>query len=92
MVVIFEQEPREMTTGLTGGGKLPGKTLYAGRRRATTRTSGFKVHNDTTGGEFRRHIEKTIPLKAGEAVSITFRIAGHSQGDLLGYGPTLSAI
>jgi len=69
-----------------GGGKLPGKTIYAGRRRATTRTSGFKVHNDTTGGEFRRHKEKTIPLKTGEAVSVTFRINGHSKGDLLGYG------
>lgn len=66
--------------------KLPGKTLYAGRRRAMTRTSGFKVHKDTTGGEFRQHIEKTIPLQPGEAVTVTFAIAGHAKGDLIGYG------
>lgn len=75
-----------MTTGPLGGGKLPGKTLYAGRRRAMTRTSGFKVHKDTTGGEFRRHHEKRIPLQPGEAVTVTFSIAGHAKGDLIGYG------
>ena len=75
-----------MTTGPLGGGKLPGKTLYAGRRRAMTRSSGFKVHKDTTGGEFRRHLEKRIPLQRGEAVTVTFSIAGHAKGDLIGYG------
>lgn len=75
-----------MTTGAPGGGKLPGKTLYAGRRRAMTRTSGFKVHKDTTGGEFRRHLEKKVPLQPGEAVTVTFSIAGHAKGDLIGYG------
>jgi hypothetical protein len=75
-----------MISDVTGGGKLPGKTLYAGRRRATTRSSGFKVHKDTTGGEFRRHLEKKVPLQAGEEVTVTFSIAGHSKGDLIGYG------
>lgn len=75
-----------MSSNTLGGGKLPGKTLYAGRRRATTRTSGFKVHKDTTGGEFRRHLEKEIPLKPGEAVTVTFSMAGHAKGDLIGYG------
>lgn len=75
-----------MTTGPLGGGKLPGKTLYAGRRRAMTRRSGFKVHKDTTGGEFRRHFEKRIPLQLGEAVTVTFSITGHAKGDLIGYG------
>lgn len=75
-----------MNTGPLGGGKLPGKTRYAGRRRAMTRTSGFKVHKDTTGGEFRRHVEKRIPLQPGEAVTVTFEIAGHANGDLIGYG------
>lgn len=75
-----------MTTGPLGGGKLPGKTLYAGRRRAMTRTSGFRVHKDTTGGEFRRHVEKRIPLEPGEAVTVTFSIGGHAKGDLIGYG------
>jgi hypothetical protein len=75
-----------MTAGPSGGGKLPGKTLYAGRRRAMTRTSGFKVHKDTTGGEFRRHLEKIVPLRRGESVKVIFRIAGHAPGDLIGYG------
>ncbi len=75
-----------MTSAPAGGGKLPGKTLYAGRRRAMTRTSGFKVHKDTTGGEFRRHLEKRIPLQRGEETKVTFRITGHSKGDLIGYG------
>jgi hypothetical protein len=75
-----------MSSNTLGGGKLPGKTLYAGRRRATTRTSSFKVHKDTTGGEFRRHLAKEIPLRPGEAVTVTFLIAGHAKGDLIGYG------
>lgn len=75
-----------MSSSTLGGGKLPGKTLYAGRRRAMTRTSGFKVHKDTTGGEFRRHLEKIIPLQPGETVTVTFTIAGHAEGDLIGYG------
>lgn len=75
-----------MTSAPNGGGKLPGKTLYAGRRRAMTRTSGFKVHKDTTGGEFRRHLEKKIPLSRGEEIKVTFRITGQSSGELIGYG------
>ena len=75
-----------MSSNTLGGGKLPGKTLYAGRRRTTTRISGFKAHKDTTGGEFRRHLEKAIPLKLGESVTVTFSMAGHAKGDLIGYG------
>lgn len=75
-----------MTTYPQGGGKLPGKTLYAGRRRAMTRTSGFKVHKDTTGGEFRRHTEQKFLLKHGDSIKITFYISGHTKGDLIGYG------
>jgi hypothetical protein len=75
-----------MTQGPTRGGKLPGKTLYAGRRRAMTRKSGFKAHEDTTGGEFRRlHVRETV-LQPGDSLTITFVIAGHAKGDLIGYG------
>ena len=69
-----------------GGGKLPGKTKYAGRRRDMTRTSGFKVHGETTGGEFRRRVEKTYTLKSGENIKVIFRLSGHKAGDLLAYG------
>lgn len=75
-----------MTVILGGGGKLPGKTLYAGRRRAMTRTSGFSVHKDTTGGEFRRHQERTFKLEIGEKLEVAFHLEGHSTGDLLGFG------
>ena len=75
-----------MTRTPRGGGKLPGKTLYAGRRRAMTRTSGFSVHEDTTGGQFERHTEKRIHLKPGESVHVRFRVGAHAKGDLIGYG------
>jgi hypothetical protein len=75
-----------MNSDRSGGGKLPGKTIYAGRRRAMTRTSGFTVHKDTSGGEFRRHQEKVYELKQGELLEVRFHIEGHKTGDLLGFG------
>lgn len=75
-----------MTNESSTGGKLPGKTLYAGRRRAMTRVSGFKVHSDTTGGEFRRHAEQVLNLEPEQRVVVTFEINGHAAGDLIGYG------
>lgn len=75
-----------MSSHPNGGGKLPGKTKYAGRRREMTRSSGFTVHKDTTGGEFRRRHEKTYTLAPGEMIEVVFRLKGHVAGDLLGYG------
>ena len=75
-----------MTSTPSGGGKLPGKTLYAGRRRAMTRTSGFKVHMDTSGGEYRRDSVKKINLGRGEDITIVFRLPNHRKGEMLGYG------
>lgn len=75
-----------MASVKNGDGKLPGKTLYAGRRREITRKSGFSVHSDTTGGEFQRHTEGAYDLLAGESIEVTFLIEGHKIGDVLGYG------
>lgn len=75
-----------MTSDIDGGGKLPGKTLYAGRRRAMTRKSGFSVHKDTTGGQMRRFGVKIIKLESGQRLDVTFLISGHDKGDLLGVG------
>ena len=40
--------------------------------------------------QFHPHVflktQKRIPLKPGEAVPVTFSIAGHAKGDLIGYG------
>jgi hypothetical protein len=69
-----------------GGGKLPGKTRYSGRRREVTRRSGFRVHAETSGGEFRRHTVRSYKLEPADTIEVRFRIAGHSDGDLLGYG------
>ncbi|OUJ01212.1 hypothetical protein HK15_09090 [Acetobacter orientalis] len=75
-----------MSLSRKGGGKLPGKTIYAGRRRAMTRKSGFSVHKDTSGGEFCRHKEKVHSLAKGEKIEVKFHLDGHQVGDLLGFG------
>lgn len=75
-----------MTAEALGGGKRPGKTDFAVPRRAMTRKSGFKVHADTTGGEFKRHSAPVISLAAHKAVAVTFDIRGHKKGDWIGYG------
>jgi hypothetical protein len=86
----FEHTPKwkgkAVSSTLGGGGKLPGKTLYANRRRAMTRSSGFSVHENTTGGEFWRHSEKAYQLQQGERVDVHFLIKGHQAEDLLGFG------
>ncbi len=70
----------------SGGGKLPGKTAYAGRRRPMTRRSGFKTHEETTGGEFERVDVKAFALKRGQSVSVIFTLPKHQPNDLLGFG------
>lgn len=75
-----------MNSSPMGGGKLPGKTIYAGRRRAMTRKSGFSVHKDTSGGEFYRHREKVYVLDQDQTIEVRFHLAGHKAGDLLGFG------
>lgn len=75
-----------MSSSPVGGGKLPGKTIYAGRRRAMTRTSGFSVNKDTSGGEFLRREEVVHALAKDEDIEVKFHIEGHQAGDLLGFG------
>ena len=66
--------------------KLPGKTLYAGRRRPATRRSGFKVHGDTTGGEFQCVEVPTFLIGAGETIQFAVRFPKHRPGEFLGFG------
>lgn len=75
-----------MSSQTGGGGKIPGKSLYAGRRRTMTRSSGFSVHKDTSGGEFLRHKEKIHSLRKGESLEVRFNIGSHQIDDLLGFG------
>jgi hypothetical protein len=67
-------------------GKLPGKTQFSGRRRSTTRVSGFHVHPETTGGEFKTDTAESHRLGAGESVSIEFEIPAGYKGSFVGYG------
>ncbi len=69
-----------------GGGKLPGKTKYSGRRRTTTRKSGFHAHPDSTGGEFRNLSVATKHLSKGGSISITFSLSTSTAQTFLGFG------
>lgn len=69
-----------------GGGKLPGKTEWSGRRRPTTRRSGFKAHEDATGGEFRKLAIPTVAIDAGTPLVVSFALPRHSEDSLLAFG------
>jgi hypothetical protein len=66
--------------------KLPGKTRYSGRRRLTTRKSGFKAHPETSGGEFRPVQIKPTLLKAGRSKQISIQLPAQSKGEFVGFG------
>ena len=68
------------------GNKLPGKTQFSGRRRTTTRTSGFKSHPDSTGGELKIEEVESILIPKGESILITFQIPDHNSGDIVAFG------
>ncbi len=63
-----------------GGGKLPGKTQFSGRRRITTRKSGFNSHPDTTGGEFKIEKVPTYSLSNGTVVTVDFIVPNKTSG------------
>src|SRR5437762_13187584 len=72
---------------LAGGGKLPGKTTYAGRRRPMTRTSGFKVHDETTGGQFQKVLAPTYEVARDQILAISFGYPPHKpEGSFVGFG------
>jgi hypothetical protein len=66
--------------------KLPGKTKYSGRRRPTTRKSGFKVHPETSGGEFKTVRVTPCFLKAGSMKEISIELPAHKTGEFVGFG------
>jgi hypothetical protein len=69
-----------------GGGKQPGKTAYFGRRRPVTRSSGFKTHEETSGGEFERVKVTTYSVRHGRTLKVTFELPRHKPLELLGFG------
>lgn len=68
------------------GGKRPGKTQWAGRRRPATRSAGFRSHPDTTGGEVRVVGVGGWQLEAGSSLEIEFDLPQAAEGTLLGFG------
>ena len=69
-----------------GGGKLPGKTKYSGRRRSMTRKSGHKSHTDSTGGECKSLMVDSLILPKGTRLSLIFKIPEHTSDDFIGFG------
>lgn len=63
-----------------GGGKLPGKTQFSGRRRITTRKSGFNSYPDATGGEFKVEGVPPYKLSSGESLVMEFTVPNKLSG------------
>ena len=75
----------------TTSGKLPGKTEYSGRRRITTRKSGFNSHPDSTGGEYKVTSVDSQLLMPGEQIIIDFKVSDVIIGDFVSYGGWFNA-
>ena len=55
--------------------KLPGKQEWSGRRRTTTRVSGYHSHKDATGGHYAvEGINQCYWLEKGEKMSLIFDV------------------
>lgn len=67
-------------------GKLPGKTEFSGRRRTTTRKSGFSSHPDSTGGEFSKDLVPTYLVDSSNPLRITYKITEVAAGEFIAYG------
>ena len=66
--------------------KLPGKTVFSGRRRTATRRAGFKSHPDSTGGQFKIEKVRTWQVKAGEQLLLTFHVPATDAEHFAGFG------
>lgn len=83
----FRQGPSNGSTIMTGSdGKLPGKRAYAVRRRPVTRKSGFKAHEDATGGELTFATVDQLGLDSANKIAAKFTIPSGKPGSLVGFG------
>lgn len=67
-------------------GKLPGKTEFSGRRRTTTRKSGFSSHPESTGGEFVKQQVMSYVVDDQNPLRVTFQISDITAGEFIAYG------
>ncbi|MDB4363186.1 hypothetical protein N9Z31_03390, partial [Pseudomonadales bacterium] len=66
--------------------KLPGKTVFSGRRRITTRASGFSSHPNSTGGEYKQEECIKILIKANTKIEFKFKFPSPEKEVYAGYG------
>jgi hypothetical protein len=66
--------------------KRPGKAEFSGRRRTTTRKSGFKSHEDATGGHYTVAEAQRFLLDAEGKLDIYFEMPPISKGKFSGFG------
>lgn len=66
--------------------KQAGKTAYSGRRRDTTRKSGYKSHEEATGGKFKIQDSEEYALKKGEVLELTFSLPTAPDKHYFGFG------
>ena len=66
--------------------KLPGKTVYSGRRRPTTRKSGFSSSPNTTGGEWKTENTDNVHVRKEYQLEFQFNIPKHVKGSWIGFG------
>ncbi len=66
--------------------KLPGKTAYSGRRRTTTRKSGYSSHPESTGGEYKQDTVDKILLHGGKELTFMFHIPTPKKEVYAGFG------
>ena len=66
--------------------KLAGKTSYSGRRRPSTKKSGYKSHTDATGGKFTRVDTHKYKLLKNEILNLKFILPLDKKAKFLGFG------
>jgi hypothetical protein len=80
-----------MSETYDSGGKRPGKTEWAGRRRPMTRRAGFTSHPESSGGEFKVARVGGFALSPGKAVRVKFQLPVVERGRIVGFGAWYAA-
>lgn len=66
--------------------KRAGKAEYSGRRRSATRLSGFKSHEEATGGKLQRAATTSFQVSPEAPLALTFSMPKVESGKFSGFG------
>lgn len=66
--------------------KQAGKTEYSGRRRSATRKSGYKSHEEATGGKYHEANTLLYKLRKGESLTLRFHFKTSAGSEYYGFG------